>query len=461
MQRTMITLVAAFALLLSPALVGAEDADVQAQLEAMQKQLDSLSERLEATTDELEVSKTRVNDQEHLIRQAGLADPQGSSSSLGGFWDTIEFGGWISASYWYNFNQIDNDDLIGANVGVNGQSSPFNPDANQFSFDQLWFEMERPIDESNRAGFVASFAFGKVAKLLPDGNGADGGNSLYIPEAYIQYLTPMGPTLKAGKFGTWIGYEVAQTVYNENISRGFVYNLLQPIDHTGISLEGDFGDSGAYWGVALVNNVFKTQPVVNDNLAYMGKLGWANDQFSLQLAGIWGQVTGDSCGDLSALPTETCGEHGYLQSGGDSNHKLGIIDLVATYDPTERIHLWANVDYSWSDSQREGGSGTKPAAYGFAIGGRYALTERLGAALRAEYVADDRTYFGFADEADLWSITATVDYAITEQLMFRGEVRHDNGQIDKGPDDLFIDDGRNMWDNASQTLVGAELIYKF
>lgn len=442
MRRTKMTIAVGLVLLMSPAWVGAESTDVQAQLEAMQRQLDQMSERLEATTDELEVSKDRVNDQEQLIRQAGLADPDYTSSSLGGFWDTIEFGGWISASYWYNFNQIDNDDLIGANVGVNGQSSPFNPDANQFSFDQLWFEMERPIDESNRAGFVASFAFGKVAKLLPDGNGSDGGNSLYIPEAYIQYLTPMGATLKAGKFGTWIGYEVAQTVYNENISRGFVYNLLQPIDHVGVSLEGDFGESGAYWGVALVNNVFKTQPVVNDNLAYMGKLGWADDKFGIQLAGIWGQVTG---GDLT----------------GDSNHKLGIIDLVMTYDPTERIHLWANVDYSWSDSQREGGSGTKPAAYGIAIGGRYALTDRMGAALRAEYLADDREYFGFADEADLWSITATVDYAITEQLMFRGEVRHDNGQIDKGPDDLFIDDGTIMYDNASQTLVGAELIYKF
>ena len=442
MRRIIITCAATCGLLLGPAIAFAEDADVQAQLEAMQQQLDMLSERLEATTDELEVSKTRVNEQEQLIREAGLANPQGSSSSLGGFWDTIEFGGWISASYWYNFNQIDNDDLVGANVGINGQSSPFNPDANQFSFDQLWFEMERPIDESNRAGFVASFAFGKVAKLLPDGNAADGGNSLYIPEAYIQYLTPFGATFKAGKFGTWIGYEVAQTVYNENISRGFVYNLLQPIDHTGISLEGDFGDSGAYWGVAVVNNVFKTQPVVNDNLAYMGKLGWANDLVSVQLAGIWGQVTGDG-------PT------------GDSNHKQGIIDLVATYDPTERIHLWLNADYSWSDSQREGGSGKKPGGYGVAVGGRYAITDRMGAALRAEYVWDYHAGFGFEDDADLYSLTSTVDYAITEQLMFRGEVRYDNGRIHTAPDDLFIDDGSNMWDQDDQILVGAELIYKF
>jgi hypothetical protein len=455
MRRMRITLAAAFGLLLSPAWLGAESADVQAQLEAMQLQLDMLSERLEATTDELEVSKSRVDDQEQLIREAGLADPQGSSSSLGGFWDTIEFGGWISASYWYNFNQIDNDDLVGANVGVNGQSSPFNPDANQFSFDQLWFEMERPIDESNRAGFKASLAFGKVAKLLPDGNGSDGGNSFYIPEAYIQYLTPIGATLKAGKFGTWIGYEVAGTIYNENISRGFVYNLLQPIDHTGISLEGDFGDSGAYWGVALVNNVFKAQPVVTDNLAYMGKLGWANDMFSLQVAGIYGQVTGDGCDSLSSLPTSSCDEFGIARSGGDAGTRLGIVDVVATYDPTERLHFWANFDYSWVD----GSAGTD--AYGIAVGGRYALTDRMGVALRGEYVTDEREYFGFVNDASLYSITTTVDYAITEQLMVRGEVRYDDGQIDKSPDNLFINDNRTPYDEDDQILVGAELIYKF
>ena len=439
MRRMKMTIAVGLVLLLSPAWVGAEGAEVQAQLEAMQRQLDSMSERLEATTDELVVSKSRANDQEQLIRQAGLADPEYANSSLGGFWDTIEFGGWISASYWYNFNQIDNDDLIGANVGINGQSSPFNPDANQFSFDQLWFEMERPIDENNRAGFVASFAFGKVAKLLPYGNAADGGNSLYIPEAYIQYLTPMGATFKAGKFGTWIGYEVAQTVYNENISRGFVYNLLQPIDHVGISLEGDFGDTGAYWGVALVNNVFKTQPVVNDNLAYMGKIGWGDDKISLQLAGIYGQVTG---GDLT----------------GDSNHKQGIIDVVATYDPTERIHLWLNADYTWTDSRRVSGT---PSGYGVAVGGRYAFTDRLGGALRAEWVTDTREFYGFENDTDLYSITSTVDYAITEQLMLRGEVRYDNGRISKRDDNLFINDNSTPYDEDDQILVGAELIYKF
>jgi hypothetical protein len=457
---TALVVTCAFAMAMPAA---ASDESVETQLRAMQERLGALEDRLDATTDELESANSRVQEQENLIREAGLAEPRGSSSSLSYFLDTIEVGGWLSVSYWYNFNDMRNDQLVGANTGINGQSNPFNPDANQFSFDQLWFEMERPIDEENRAGFYAEFAYGKSAGLLPDGNASDGGNSLYIPAAYIQYLTQMGPTIKVGKFGTLIGYEVAQTVYNENISRGLVYNMLQPIDHVGILLEGDFGDSGFNWAAGVVNNVFKTQPVVNDNLAYTGKLGYSQEKWGLSVQGIYGQVTGDSCAAApNGISTEACSALGIPTTGGDSNHKLGIIDVVGTYDPTERLHLWVNGTWAFDDSQRNGGSGTHPSGYGVAVGGRYAVTERLGAALRAEYVADDREYFGFVDEADIWSLTGTVDYAITDQLTLRGEVRYDSGQIDKAPDDLFIDPSwTNPYDEHDQTLVGAELIYQF
>ena len=80
-----------------------------------------------------------------------------------------------------------------------------------------------------------------MAGLLPFGNYAEGGNSLYLANAYIQYLTPFGPTVKFGKFATLLGAEVAQAPLNWNISRGLVYNVLEPIDHTGILLTGSGG----------------------------------------------------------------------------------------------------------------------------------------------------------------------------------------------------------------------------
>jgi hypothetical protein len=43
-------------------------------------------------------------------------------------------------------------------------------------------------------------------------------------------------------------------------------------------------------------------------------------------------------------------------------------------------------------------------------------------------------------------------------------VRHDQGQIDKGPDHLFIEDGDRAfgtYTDQDQTVIGAQVIYNF
>ena len=138
-------------------------------------------------------------------------------------------------------------------------------------------------------------AFGKTAGLLPDGNtpvdGRAGGNNLYIASAYAQYLTDWGITMKAGKFGTLLGAEVAQAPMNFNISRGLVYNLLQPIDHVGIMASGELPAEGWDWALAVVNDVFKTQPTLNNGKAMMGHVGYSTETWSANLNGIWGTDT--------------------------------------------------------------------------------------------------------------------------------------------------------------------------
>ena len=134
--------------------------DVEARLEAMQKRMGELEARLDATTDQLEAANYQLGEQRGILDKAVATGP---SDGLTAFLESLEFDGWVSASYWYNFNEPTNNNLIGANTGVIGQAYPFNPDANQFSFDQLWFSVERPVDEENRAGFAAEIAFGKTA----------------------------------------------------------------------------------------------------------------------------------------------------------------------------------------------------------------------------------------------------------------------------------------------------------
>ena len=415
----------------------AED-DVQAQLEAMQQRMNQLEDRLEMTTDQLAEANQRLGEQHTMLEKAAKT---GESSGTAAFLDSLELGGWLSADFWYNLNSPANERLQDGNIGVGGQSFPFNPDANQFSFGQLWFTMERPIDEENRAGFATEIAFGKTAGLMPSANtpvdGRAGGNNLYIASAYVQYLTDWGITMKAGKFGTLLGAEVAQTPMNFNISRGLVYNLLQPIDHVGIMASGDLPAEGWDWAFAVVNDVFMTQPTMNNGKAVMGHVGYAAETWSANLNGIWGTDTPGSSGD-----------------------QYGIIDVVLTWDPNERISTWLNFDYNHDDNSRD----RSADAYGIAVAGRYAWTERLGTALRLEYVADDRELFGLGGDSKLWSITATTDYSVTDHLIIKGEIRHDGGRVGKSSDDLYIDTddlAPGLYTAQNQTVIGAQVIYNF
>jgi hypothetical protein len=148
----------------------AED-DVQAQLEAMQQRMNQLEDRLELTTDQLAEANQRLGEQHTILEKAAQT---GESSGTAAFLDSLEIGGWLAADYWYNVNSPANERLQDANVGVGGQSLPFSPDANQFSFGQLWFWMERPIDEATAEGFTlgrAAFPFEETTGNFSGGIG--------------------------------------------------------------------------------------------------------------------------------------------------------------------------------------------------------------------------------------------------------------------------------------------------
>src|SRR5271157_4918581 len=160
-HRKLLT-VAALGALGVPQLAAADD--VQNQLTQMQQRMNQLEDRLQATTDQLQATEKKSEEQQQIIDRAGLKDTKTGTSKIASFLDTLTIGGWASASYWYNANNPASGNLKNANTG--GGSNPLNPDANSFNFEQLWFELERPISPEARAGFRADIAFGQIASIL-------------------------------------------------------------------------------------------------------------------------------------------------------------------------------------------------------------------------------------------------------------------------------------------------------
>jgi hypothetical protein len=516
MRSSWINLLAAASLLAAPMAASADDAAVQAQLEQMQQRLLLLEDKLSSTSEQLDAATAQVNEQKQVMSNAGMAVDDAGASGTSSFLQSLEIGGWVNVSYWHNFNDPTNgefnDPIAGpggtglpasfnANTGnaatalglttgspFPGFFNPTNPDSQGFSFDQLWFELERPVSPEQRSGFRADVTFGKVADILSGRNNARSDDDIYIHQANIQYLWDapwLGDTkLTLGKFSTLIGYEVAQAAYNHNISRSVLWGLLQPVDHLGFLMSGTidqqyhlFGVEGALdWDLGVVNGFSTDDPDVNHSKTWTGRIRMTGENWSIAVAGITGPEDGaavdctdeefDCDGFASLIGGRTLVDLDNIVAtnvgvGGSESEHVTLIDVIFTWDPFTDLNLWMNFDRMWVNPD-----GYDPDAWGISVGGHYTINERTAFTLRTEFmqwedaggsllgftnlalpfaanpdtpVFGDSCYDGFPDdentrctwgtEADVISITATLHYQLTDQIKVRGELRWDDIEV--------------------------------
>jgi len=425
--------------------------DVSDELAQMRDLVEQLKGQVEAQSEQIE-------HQGEVIREARLEQARQSENSrfgasgIAAFLQRIEVEGWVAGSYFWNFNEPSGGGIpVAGNSGASGLTYPFHGNHNNFQVDQVWFGLEHPVDEENRAGFRFDLVYGNTACTLGNSFGircpGDNTSEYYVNQAYVQYLAPItanGVLVKAGKFATLVGAEVVQTTANFNITRGNVYNLLQPIDHVGVLLSTDIGETGLSTSFGVMNDDgigVGADPDWNDSKSIMAQLAWSGETLSAASTILWGPSNFQS-----------------------ENHANGLWDLLVTWDPTDSLSTWVNFDYAWNKAQ-----GPNQHAWGVATAARYALTERLGIAGRFEYVRDDDGFVGWVNpdgfffspprKADIWGITGTMDYALTSNLMLRAEVRYDNIIKHNSDDREFFNDGLQL--EPDQTTAGVELVYEF
>ncbi len=451
------------------------DQNIEEQLRLMNERMSQLEDQLQATKDELDDSRGTIERQQELIEKADIGEGEGKSG-LDDFFTKIEIGGWVATSWFYNFNNPRDTNSfanagtfagIGAGVGTAPAFYPYHPDHNTFQLDQFWIEMEKPVTEESRAGFRVDMVYGKTAGLL---NGAlldyitnDSASEFNLFQAYVQYLIPWGGiTLKAGKFATIVGAEVPQTVYNFNITRGNLFNLLQPVTHYGILLEGDVGSFN--WKIGAVNdgncnevigNCSGTDPDFNDAKSLIASAGYSGETFSVATSIIWG------------VDDDGIDPDGIQQTGDSGFGETGLVDLLLTWDPTERISTWLNFNYKWvPDSlSRNFGFNDGGDAWGIAMAARLGLTETIGFAVRGEFLMDSNAVIGFAEgDSEVSGITGTLDWTITDGLVAKAEIRWDSVTISDGRDEsVFINNnkGATRFTRSDQLVGGVELTYQF
>ncbi len=260
--------------------------------------------------------------------------------------------------------------------------------------------------EGEKTGAVADLAFG------PRGDAAVGGFN--INQLYAYWNVSETTTLTAGRFNTYLGYEVISPTGNFNYSTSYLFSN-GPFSHVG--LKADFS--------------------VSDDFSIMLALMNATD------------VNNNTTGDY-ALGAQFGYKGQYLNLYYDNEEVLGFeIDYTGGFDLSDSFYLGINAAYADND-----GNGF----YGAALYPQYAINDAFTIGLRGEFFSElgDNDLFAENSEDDsVFATTLTGSYTI-ENLTIKPELR-----IDTNSEDVFLnnDSTPEPTNSFATFLVGA--IYAF
>lgn len=346
----------------------------------------------------------------------------------------VHIHGMVDAGYEHNFNQ------------PNGNTNLYR------AWDEDGFQLTQAnlhIEKDGTVGFVSDINFGNVANAISSVTNygpvhQTSAQWIDPTQYYLTYTIPLGSGIasQAGRFVTLLGAEVIPTYTNQNFNetRSFLFNLGEPLTHTGIQGAYTFNDYLSFIG-SLNNGWDDPQLTTNNGPNYEGEIAINNKDktLSLLINGIWGPN----------LP-------------GHSNSNLGAIDPIVTYKPTFLPGVTLESEYLYASESGpvvHGHSGTWQGLAGYFV---YDW-DRWELATRGEFF-DDQDGARTGTAQTLWELTQTVTWKVpaVEGLLARLEYRHDNSNVQVFPNNNFVNPTtltQQMW--AGQDTLSANVIYAF
>ncbi|MBO0590089.1 porin [Cellulophaga sp. E16_2] len=254
--------------------------------------------------------------------------------------------------------------------------------------------------EGTKTGVVADVTFG------PRGESATGGFNLN--QLYAYWNVSEGTTLTAGRFNTYLGYEVISPVGNFNYSTSYLFSN-GPFSHVGLkadfALSEDFSLMLAVMNPTDINNNLTGEYALGAQLGYSGQ---------------------------------------FLNFYYDNKTSLGFeVDYTGGFDLSEDFFLGINAAYADNDGAGFAGAALYP---------QLATSESFTLGLRGEYFT---TFDGVdgTDDPSIFAATLTGSYTV-ENLTIKPELRLDNGS-----EEFYLDNDLEATKSLSSFLIAA--IYSF
>jgi hypothetical protein len=361
----------------------------------------------------------------------------------------------------------------------------FDVNNNNFNVNAAKIAFEKALPDKNdwAAGFRVDLIYGSDAKFLGDSGfntsapaAASGSytssnsSGLAIEQALVKFRVPVGNGLDlyAGKFVTFLGYEVIESPANLNFSRGLLFTNAIPLTHTGVYADYKFNDiAEAKLGIVDGWN----NSVSNGSTGGANATDSAND-YPFGGKAITGQINitapGKNANIANSFYFAPSGDPGVVTPSLD-NGPIVVYDVWGNWNPTfvkdSALTLGFNVDlgydgatglpYEENNSYGQGGDGTTglPATndsttwWGGALYASYKFNKTFTLSGRGEYLHEDASLYrkfgqgqspsagtgvrvltpqGFTDTTqDDFSYTVTAAFNIWDNLLTRAEYRVD------------------------------------
>jgi len=430
----------------------------------------------------------------------------------------INIGGYVDTSFQWNANRPDNQ---------NNNLRTFDTDPHGFNLHLAELTFDGLPTKPGEAGFRIDLAWGSDVRWFKPVDKYTNNNSRStdfvdndFKQAYISYIVPIGGcgcskkgiTVDMGKFVTWAGYETIEAADNINSSRSLLFGYAIPFTHTGIRATYNVLDSEcSKWtiGGAIYNGWDNVQDQ-NRSKAFALYSDWkpANwfEMFTTAIGGgsenyidernRFAVATNSFNGGDPTDPTTpgfgsvnagaTNSVFGPLDGGRaarnfDDKDSQGIrflLDLTLVFKPhcgKDDLIIAINADYGTQGHSTVLGSdvGLTPTLeqpvgnakwYGAAGYVKWAFRKNWYLGIRGEYFNDpDGIRTGLPQY--IYEGTATLDYALTENLHTRLEFRRDHSNRGVYSNSKGVSDvGPNLsrpFDTGSQSTVMYSWLYKF
>jgi len=391
----------------------------------------------------------------------------------------ITLSGYVDTSYTEQFG--------GRGTGFGGGQAlghQFDTNNNNFNLNAVKIALEKALPDKNEwaAGFRVDTILGSDAKYLGDSafggtSSSEGSSSTSYPialeQALVKFRIPVGNGLDiyAGKFVTFLGYEVIESPANLNFSRGLLFTNAIPLTHTGVYADYKFNDTvEVKFGVVDGWNNSVSNPAPG------GYTDAAND-YPFGGKAIIGQINitapGKNANIAQSFYYAPSGDPG--QVGAYDNGPVAVYDIWGNWNPTfvkdSALTLGFNIDLGYNGASgypanyQQTSSSTPPATagsagtvsgdflndsntwWGAALYASYKVNKVLTLSARGEYLHEDSAYYDklgtndngngdtglpgfnagtYGTNVDDFSATLTASFAIWDNLLTRAEYRYDH-----------------------------------